>query len=132
MLRLDFDNVNMPANDQRLMTTLQLALHRAAAELLQLDVRELGAALVPASAGRYSIVLYDNVPGGAGHVRELLDDGSALFRSSFGILRGTDDHDARCREACLDCLLGYSSQSAHEQGLIDRRPALRWLQSVYG
>lgn len=132
MLRLDFDNVNMPASDQRLMTTLQLALHRAAAELLQLDVRELGAELVPASAGRYSIVLYDNVPGGAGHVRELLDEGPALFRSSLGILHGTDDHNLRCREACLDCLLGYSSQSAHEQGLIDRRLALRWLQSVLG
>lgn len=132
MLRFDFDNVNMPANDQRLMTTLQLALHRAAAELLQLDVRELGAELVPASAGRWSIVLYDNVPGGAGHVRELLDEGEPLFRSSARILRGSAEHDARCGEACLDCLLGYSSQSAHEKGLIDRRLALGWLQSIYG
>ncbi|NLX99310.1 MAG: DEAD/DEAH box helicase [Rhodopirellula sp.] len=130
MLRLDFENVNMPADDQRLMTTLQLAFHRAAAELLQLDIRELGAELVPASAGRWSIVLYDNVPGGAGHVRELLDEGDAMLRSSLNILRGSDDHDARCREACLDCLLGYSSQSAHEQGLIDRRLALNWLASV--
>lgn len=132
MLRLDFDNVNMPASDKRLMTTLQLALHRAAAELLQLDVRELGAELVPASAGRWSIVLYDNVPGGAGHVRELVDEGESLFRSSLRILRGNDEHDARCHEACLDCLLGYSSQSVHEKGLIDRRRALGWLQSIYG
>lgn len=130
MLRLDFDKVNIPAADQRLMTTLQLALHRAAAELLQLDVRELGAELVPASSGRWSIVVYDNVPGGAGHVRELLDEGDALFRSTLDILRGTPDHDARCREACLDCLLGYASQSAHEQGLIDRRLALNWVGSV--
>lgn len=128
MLRLDFENTNLPATDQRLMTTLQLALHRAAAEWLQLDARELGAELIPAMGGIWSIVLYDNVPGGAGHVRELLDEGNALFRAVIGILRGTEDHNLRCREACLDCLLGYASQAAHEQGLIDRQLALQWLE----
>ncbi len=128
MLRLDFENTNLPASDQRLMTTLQLALHRAAAEWLQLDARELGAELIPATGGVWSIVLYDNVPGGAGHVRELLDEGDAMFRAAIDILRGTEDHNLRCREACLDCLLGYASQAAHEQGHIDRRLALQWLE----
>lgn len=130
MLRLDFDTVNLPSDDLKLMTTLQLALHRAAAELLQLDIRELGAELIAVTKRRWSIVIYDNVPGGAGHVRELFEEGASLFLAARAILHGTDEHNQRCTNACLDCLLGYASQSAHEKGLIDRVAALQILEPL--
>lgn len=130
MLRLDFGEVGIPSDDLKLMTTLQLALHRAAAELLQLDIRELGAELIAATKRRWSIVLYDNVPGGAGHVRELFEEGKPWFAAARQILHGTDEHNERCTQACLDCLLGYASQSAHERGLIDRVDALQQLEPL--
>jgi len=56
----------------RLMQTLGYALQIAGARLLELDTRELG--VMVASSADFSngsgAVLYDNVPGGAGHVRE--------------------------------------------------------------
>jgi hypothetical protein len=54
------------ANDAQLLWTL--------AQVLEQDSRELGTRVIPAGVqGRgLGAVLYDNVPGGAGHVRELL------------------------------------------------------------
>ena len=73
VLLLDFSGCLDPAqqDDNALMTTLGYALHRAAAESLQLDGRELGVTTMPTGAHSRGVLLYDNVPGGAGHVREL-------------------------------------------------------------
>jgi len=124
MLRLCFAETHLPSGNLTFLTTLQMALHRAGAELLQLDPRELGATLVASQSGVWDIVIYDNVPGGAGHTRELISDGQSWFDEAKRLLRGTDDHNARCELACLDCILGFESQSAVEAGQVNRRVVL--------
>ncbi|TWU54909.1 ATP-dependent RNA helicase SrmB [Rubripirellula tenax] len=127
MMRLSFAQTALPSGDPTFLTTLQMALHRAGAELLHLDPRELGASLVPAQVGALDIVVYDNVPGGAGHTRELIADGENWFAAAKQLLRGTPEHDARCETACLDCILGFESQSAVEAGQVNRRLVLERL-----
>ena len=113
-------------NDLALVTTLGYALQRAAAYILQLDSREIGVLTAPAGdMGRgLGALLYDNVPGGAGHVRELLDVGRNWLEEARRALWVNDRHDQRCRSACLDCLLSFDTQSASFNGLLDRRRAL--------
>ncbi len=127
MLRLDFSATTLPGNDETFLTTLKLALHRAGAELLQLDPRELGGELIVSRSGHRDILIYDNVPGGAGHTRELIDEGLTWFQGALSLLHGTEDHHARCQGSCLDCILGFESQFAVESGYVDRHRVLRQL-----
>lgn len=73
LLRLDFGNVGQPMN-REILYTLGQALRLTAAETLELDEREIGM-LDPVPdpmTGQYrSVVLYDSLAGGSGHLAEL-------------------------------------------------------------
>lgn len=108
--------------DRTLVATLGYALQRAAAKILQMDGREIGVLTVPAGENGRGLgaMLYDNVPGGAGHVRELLEYGIQWLEEARGILYINETHDKRCRTACLDCLLSFDTQAASSVGLLSR------------
>jgi hypothetical protein len=113
--------------------TLARALQNAGARMLQVDSRELGVLVLPVgpNARFHAPVVYDNVPGGAGHVRELMDEGRRWLEAARQVLFVSPEHHARCERACLDCVLTFDAQSAMRQGMINRRLALavldRWL-----
>lgn len=115
---------------QALMTSLGYAFLRAAAELLQVDARELGMMLTPGRRGGWGVVLYDNVPGGAGHVRELLEHAEDWLARTQKVLYVSEEHDRRCDTACLDCLLAFGAQDAAMRGLLNRRLALNALEQM--
>lgn len=133
VLLLDFSQI-LPAlplgTDQRaLLHTLGHALRLAGAKLLELDPRELGSLVV------YQVgpVIFDDVPGGAGHVLELLRRGEEWWDETLRVLGRYDDkdrrdeHDQRCTTACLDCLLTFDIQPALQAGLIKRKDTLQAL-----
>ena len=97
VLLLDFSGCLGVAqqNDETLVTTLGYALQRAAAELLQLDGRELGVATMPTGAQSRGVLLYDNVAGSAGHVRELLAIGRTWLEQVEAVLFVDDALDTR-------------------------------------
>lgn len=117
-------------SDEALVTTLGYALQRAASELLQLDGRELGVATMPTGSHSLGVLLYDNVPGGAGHVRELLEMGRQWLERAKDVLFVNDAHDRRCLSACLDCLLSFQTQNAMQRGLLNRPQALSTLSDL--
>lgn len=89
-----------------LTETLALALKIAGARLLQLDNRELGHSVAPSPSGAYpTAVIYDNVPGGAGHVLELLKDSEKWRALAADVLYKSERHHATCETACMDCIL---------------------------
>ena len=120
------------SKDLSLMQTLGYALQIAGARLLELDTRELGVMI--ASSEEFSdgsgAVLYDNVPGGAGHVRELFARNREWLNEALSVLFVDELHDARCETACLDCLLTFDAQDAMNQGLLQRRRAYRLLKGL--
>jgi DEAD/DEAH box helicase domain-containing protein len=123
------------AKDEALLQTLGYALQIAGARLLELDSREIGVML--AAAGEFGdglgIVLYDNAPGGAGHVRELFAHQRRWLAVAADILFVNEQHDERCETACLDCLLTYDAQEAMHKGLLQRRTAyLAWRAVLCG
>ena len=76
------------------------------------------------------MLLYDNVPGGAGHVRELLEYGRKWLEQTRQVLFVDSTHDQRCKLACLDCLLSFETQEAMRQGLLRRPLALSVLTDL--
>ena len=113
VLLLDFtDCLHKHRTNRPLVETLSYALQRAGTRLLELDTREVGVLIVPAGDGGWGLgaVLYDSVPGGAGHVLELLTLGREWLLQARTTLFVDAKHHQRCDTACLDCLLSFDAQ----------------------
>lgn len=124
---LDFSQaLDEQANDVGLITTIAHALRLAGAQMLELDTRELGVVVI----NSLGIVIYDNVPGGAGHVRELLSLAKDWLVKAQEILFVNEQHNARCKTACLDCLLSFESQDIFKNGLLKREYTFQTLTSL--
>lgn len=102
-------------------TTLAHAFRLAGARLLGLDSRELGSFVMATATGQHcGLVIFDSMPGGAGHVAELLEQATDWAQLVSTVLFVCDEHHKRCISACLDCLLSFETQFDHDQGLLAR------------
>ncbi len=126
-LLLDFSQfTRLWAEADPILTTLGYALQNSGAKLLGLDTRELGVLTLSKSG----VVLYDNVPGGAGHVYELLKAGREWLLAAKEQMVLSAAHDERCETACLDCLLTFDAQIAMGDGSLRRRQACKILSRL--
>ena len=76
-----------------------------------------------------AVVLYDAVPGGAGHVRRLVTDDFAVFARV--IKRAIDiTENCTCDPSCYSCLRNYYNQQVHER--LDRKAACNFLKNFSG
>ena len=133
VLLLDFaDCLGQLAADESLVMTLAYAFRNSAAKLLELDSRELGVLVVPTGpgGGSWGAVVYDNVSGGAGHVRELTVQGGDWIRTAHEVLFVDEDHHQRCESGCLDCLLSFDAQRAMASRPFARRQAYQCLTGI--
>ncbi|MCB8984466.1 MAG: DEAD/DEAH box helicase [Ardenticatenaceae bacterium] len=118
------------AVDTETMASLQPALKTAVQLLYQLEDNELAAEPLPTLDERRLILLYESAEGGAGVLRQLLDDNTAVSRVAAKALElchfdlaGVDLRRAErakedCEAACYDCLMSYYNQMDHR--LLDR------------
>ena len=132
VLFLDFERcLKQTDSTVEIVTTIGHALQRAGCEALELDAIEIGILATPTKLG-YGVLLYDSVPGGAGHVRELQEMGRDLIGAARQALYVNEDHHNKCETACLECLLGFHAQRAAMHGSLQRRVALGVLDSLIG
>ena len=102
-------------------TTIAHSLRLAGARLLGLDSRELGSFVTATNAGSTcGIVIFDSVPGGAGHVTELLAFSNKWVEMVEEVLFVDESHHSNCVSACLNCLLSFETQFDHDMGLLAR------------
>jgi hypothetical protein len=99
-----------PASASRTLVTLTEALLAGATTLLELEPGELGAFPRRAPPGRAGdeIVVYENVPGGAGYVDEIARRLPDVAASAMARLYGHE-----CARACYLCLKHYRNQGWH-------------------
>ena len=121
----DMMQITFPAASIEIATTLGHALRVTAAELLELDHREIGFFV----EGPH-VRLFENTPGGCGHLMELERRGRDWFDATFNKLTGSGQHDQLCRTACLHCILTSASQFDVEAGRVQRIPALKYLKDL--
>jgi very-short-patch-repair endonuclease len=113
------------------MASLQPALKNAIQVLYQLEDNELAAEPLPDVNQRRLILIYEAAEGGAGVLRQLLDQPEAIANVAREALRlchydsetGDDLRHAPnsredCEAACYDCLMSYTNQLDHR--LLDR------------
>lgn len=120
-------HILLPApNDEHFWPSLKYALLHGASQALQIERRDIDAVLVPEGADGYqwqqTIVLYDNVPGGAGHVKRIEEEIAAVIAAALEIL------NCDCEHSCYRCLREYSNQWEHH--LLDRHPVIPFLRAL--
>jgi DEAD/DEAH box helicase domain-containing protein len=105
--------------------TFAHALHLGAAELLEVDGREISPFVHEiVEQASWKIQLYDSEAGGSGHILELVERHQELMTVLKLVLFRNAQHDAICSNACIQCLLKQGSQGAYEAGLLDRHALL--------
>jgi DEAD/DEAH box helicase domain-containing protein len=113
--------------------TLAHSLRIAAAALLGVDERDFAVLAVRLGAQAFAgAQIYETTPGGNGHLAVLLAQQERWMQDALGLLRGTEDHHERCREACLRCVLNQHSQNDYERGYLQRQKTLALLSGSGG
>jgi hypothetical protein len=111
-----------PARTGSEMASLQAAFKEAIQKHFQLEPRELSCEPMPSARERQEILFYESSEGGAGVLRQIVEDPrilpqlarQALEICHFvpGTLEDTAEHS--CGKACYECLLDYGNQPDHK------------------
>jgi ATP-dependent helicase YprA (DUF1998 family) len=101
------------------------ALLRATSQVLDIESADINGCLY-ASRGnvQYSIILYDSVPGGAGHIHRIAvneDVFQSVIRKAYEICS-----ECKCSPSCYKCLRDYYNQDFHS--ILDRNVAMEFLK----
>lgn len=117
-------------SDYATMLSVMYAILNAFADVLSIEKRDVKACLTyKLNDGKYShqIIIYDSVPGGAGHSRRLVTESGDVLKMvisrAINILSECD-----CDPSCYKCLRSYENQKVHE--LLDREKALDFLMQL--
>lgn len=107
--------------------SLTAALLAGAAKALEIERDDIDGTVLQYGGYSYrSIVLFDNVPGGAGFVKRIADNLRKVMEAAFDI---TDSCPGCSRDqACNSCLRNYQNQYAHD--LLMRGPVADFLRKV--
>jgi very-short-patch-repair endonuclease len=104
------------------MAELQAAFRQAILQLFQLEPRELSCEPIPSSRDRQELLFYEAAEGGAGVLRQLVEDPNviptlarrALELCHYDIDTLEDRGSHFCGKACYECLLDYGNQPDHK------------------
>lgn len=117
-------------SDYPTMLSVMYALLNSFAHELNIERRDIKACLTyKISNGRteHKIIIYDGVPGGAGHSRRLVtEDGDVLKKVITRAINLLDS--CECSPSCYRCLRNYENQKIHE--ILDRENALNFLKQL--
>jgi len=123
---LSYENFVVPSpNDQSFWLSLLYAIIQGACHCLQIERRDIDGVLFPRSSGgswEQTIVLYDNVPGGAGHVKNIQENLLAVLEEARRIL---NCNDCAPDTSCTHCLRDYNNQFYYQY--LKREFALKFL-----
>ena len=103
--------------DFDVMLSVMYALLRATSQVLDIESTDINGCLYASSGNvQYSIILYDSVPGGAGHIHRIAANES-VFRS---VIQKAYEICSKCEcsPSCYKCLRDYYNQDWHS--VLDR------------
>lgn len=126
VIQIVFETVE--ANKRETMLSVMYALLEATSKVLEIERNDIKGCLYPIKYNEiliYSIVLFDAVAGGAGHVSRLVTSDGKVFQDV--IAKGMEiTSNCKCSPSCYSCLRNYSNQRVHD--LLDRKTASAFLK----
>ena len=130
VVRIEFQTY--AAKSQDTMLSVMYALLEAVSDVLDIERSDIKGCLhkvVYQGSLIYSIVLYDAVAGGAGHVRRLVNENGQVFQKvvdkAIEITK-----NCNCSPSCYSCLRNYYNQKIHDK--LNRKMAYSFLENYLG
>ena len=120
--------LNQDVDKNELITTV-FALLEGMSHCLQIERTDINGLVVGRSNQKHDIILFDSVPGGAGHVKRLADLNlmQKVLESAYEIVnRNCCDEET----TCTNCLRNYYNQPYH--GIMKRKYARDLLKNLLG
>jgi ATP-dependent helicase YprA (DUF1998 family) len=105
--------------------SLLYAILEGASQALGIRRQDLDGCLYP-HKGKNALVLFDNVPGGAGHVKRMMDKEN-LYEILESALHRLKNCSCGPETSCYGCLRNYQNQFCHQQ--LERRGVLEFLSN---
>lgn len=126
VLELVFDIDSAPSCVKEDWEAVMWALFTAAAKILDAPETELGGTIYENDMHGMSLLIYDDVPGGAGHARQLSDRVPELVKEAYRVVDG----HCGCGEetCCYGCIANYYNQTKQSQ--LSRGAAKRLLGAL--
>ena len=125
-------NINFPETEISpvwLAFSLAYALVEGSADTLEVPSEDLSATVAYASDNKIPpIILYDNVPGGAGLVARLEDKTVLYDCLSATLIRVDGGCGCGENDSCYGCLRNYRNQFAHQH--LQRGPVKKYLKMI--
>jgi len=118
------------SSNQATMLSVMYALLNSFANELNIERRDIKACLTykrTNSKMEHKIIIYDSVPGGAGHSRQFVTEDGEVLKAVIKraiILLNT----CECSPSCYRCLRSYENQKIHE--ILDREKTLNFLKQL--
>jgi ATP-dependent helicase YprA (DUF1998 family) len=103
--------------------SLTYALLAAAALVIDVPRNELDGLFRPLNNRSTEIIIYDNVPGGAGYSKRIAERFSEVLERAYKLT-----NECECGTSCYDCLRTYSNQPFHND--LDRCSVVNFLQPL--
>jgi Domain of unknown function (DUF1998)/Helicase conserved C-terminal domain len=121
---VDSITTDSPANSCRsFWHSLTYALLAAAAVKLDIRREELDGLFRPLFNGQAEVIIYDNVPGGAGYSQRIAERFREVLQKAYQLTS-----TCSCETSCYDCLRTYSNQIFHAE--LDRHLVAEFLQPI--
>lgn len=120
-------------NDERFWLSLLYVLIEGTSEALDIDRQDLDGCLYPITGdpSMPALILYDNVPGGAGHVKRISENENNLkdiLNASLKRMESCDCGGKEGNSSCYGCLRNYYNQFCHDK--LSRGMVIEFLRSI--
>lgn len=126
IVKLHFNSFN---ENRDTMDSVMYAILYAISDILNIERRDIKGCISRNMNGRYDIIIYDAVPGGAGHSRRILGHNGYVLQK---VLEKAYErvHYCSCEPSCYNCLRSYENQKKHD--ILDRHLAESFLENYVG
>ncbi len=125
VLSIYFEEPEINIKDDSFYFSLLYAILEGASQALGIRRQDLDGCLYPSEEG-VMLILFDNVPGGAGHVKRIIDKEN-FYEVLKSALARVKNCSCGLETSCYGCLRNYQNQFCHEQ--LKRGIILKFLES---
>ncbi len=113
--------------NRREVLSLLYALLEGISYSFDIERRDINGVIYKNVNGNYDLIIFDNVPGGAGHVKRILNKEGLI--SAFKAAYNNVNHECCDEEtSCYNCLRNYNNQKIHKD--LKRRYARDILRDI--
>lgn len=103
------------------------ALLEGISEQYTIDRRDLDGLIVSNENESYDILVFDNVPGGAGHVKRIMQE-NEFINTLYKALEKVNQDCCDENTSCYNCLRNYNNQSYHKE--LTRKSARETIENI--